>query len=121
MAQKHRLNSIVTGAVALALSALLGSDRIIAEENQAPITLSAMRSFHVGGRLATISGQPIKEVTFTPGGVPARVDPNGTYQVEQMYVEYFLPANEKGAYPLLMWHGGGLTGVTYHTPPDGRE
>ena len=30
----------------------------------------------------------------------AKVDPNGTYQVEQMYVQYFLPANEKGAYPL---------------------
>jgi pimeloyl-ACP methyl ester carboxylesterase len=23
--------------------------------------------------------------------------------------------------PLLMWHGGGLTGVTYETTPDGRE
>ena len=66
-------------------------------------------------------GKPVKEVVFTPGGVPAKVDPNGTYQVEQMYVQYFLPANERGAYPLLMWHGGGLTGVTYETTPDGRE
>jgi pimeloyl-ACP methyl ester carboxylesterase len=80
-----------------------------------------MGSFHVGGRVVEISGKPVKEVTFTPGGVPAKVDPNGTYQVEQMYVQYFLPANEKGAYPLLMWHGGGLTGVTYETTPDGRE
>lgn len=86
-----------------------------------PITLRDMGSFHVGGRLVEISGKPAKEVTFTPGGVPAKVDPNGTYQVEQMYVQYFLPANEKGAYPLLMWHGGGLTGVTYETTPDGRE
>src|SRR6185369_4246554 len=73
-----------------------------------PIALRDMGSFHVGGRLVEISGKPVKEVTFTPGGVPAKVDPNGTYQVEQMYVQYFLPANEKGAYPLLMWHGGGL-------------
>src|SRR3978361_529813 len=86
-----------------------------------PIALRDMGSFHVGGRLVEISGKPVKEVTFTPGGVPAKVDPNGTYQVEQMYVQYFLPANEKGAYPLLMWHGGGLTGVTYETTPDGRE
>src|SRR5438874_12283491 len=86
-----------------------------------PIVLRDMGSFHVGGRLVEISGKPVKEVTFTPGGVPAKVDPNGTYQVEQMYVQYFLPANEKGAYPLLMWHGGGLTGVTYETTPDGRE
>ena len=74
-----------------------------------PIALRDMGSFHVGGRLVEISGKPVKEVTFTPGGVPAKVDPNGTYQVEQMYVQYFLPANERGAFPLLLWHGGGLT------------
>src|SRR5216684_2561374 len=86
-----------------------------------PITLRDMGSFHVGGRLVEITGKPVKEITFTPGGVPAKVDPNGTYQVEQMYVQYFLPVNERGAYPLLMWHGGGLTGATYETTPDGRE
>jgi pimeloyl-ACP methyl ester carboxylesterase len=86
-----------------------------------PITLRDMGSFHVGGRLVAISGKQVREVVFAPGGVPAKVDPNGTYQVEQMYVQYFLPANDKGAYPLLMWHGGGLTGVTYETTPDGRE
>jgi hypothetical protein len=37
-----------------------------------------------------------------------------------MYVQYFLPANRRGAVPLLMWHGGGLTGVTYETKPDGQ-
>jgi len=86
-----------------------------------PISLRDMGSFHVGGRLVEISGKPVKEVVFTPGGVPAKVDPNGTYQVEQMYVQYFIPSNEHGAYPLLMWHGGGLTGVTWETTPDGRE
>ena len=68
-----------------------------------------------------ITGQPIKEVVFTPGGVPAKVDPNGKYQVEQMYVQYFLPQNRKGKLPLLLWHGGGLTGVTYETKPDGGD
>ena len=43
-----------------------------------------------------ITGQPVKEVVFTPGGVPAKVDPNGKYQVEQMYVQYFLPQNTQG-------------------------
>jgi hypothetical protein len=88
---------------------------------QAPIALKEMGSFHVGGREAVISGKPVKEVVFTPGGVPAKVDPNGVYQVEQMYVQYFIPQYQRGALPLLMWHGGGLTGVTYETTPDGRE
>ena len=82
---------------------------------QAPIALKDMGSFHVGGREMTVSGKPVKEVTFAPGGVPAKVDPNGVYQVEQMYVQYFIPQNERGALPLLMWHGGGLTGVTYES------
>ena len=76
----------ITAAVVL-MSAML--------DNAAePIALRDMGSFHVGGRLVEISGKPVKEVTFTPGGVPAKVDPNGTYQVEQMYVQYFCPPRE---------------------------
>src|SRR4029453_17313188 len=101
-----------------AIAAVLLTGPVNAAE---PISLRDMGSFHVGGRLVEIWGKPVKEVVFTPGGVPAKVDPNGTYQVEQMYVQYFLPANERGKYPLLMWHGGGLTGVTYETPPEDRE
>lgn len=86
-----------------------------------PIVLRGMGSFHVGGRVVEITGKPVKEVVFSPGGVPAKLDPNGLYQVEGMYAQYFLPQNRKGKYPLLMWHGGGLTGVTYETTPDGRE
>ena len=44
---------------------------------QAPIALKEMGSFHVGGREVTISGKPVREVVFTPGGVPAKVDPKG--------------------------------------------
>src|SRR5260221_12903741 len=87
---------------------------------QPQFALRDMGSFHVGGREVVISGKPVREVTFTPGGVPAKVDLNGTYLVESMYVQYFLPAEQRGALPLLMWHGGGLTGVTYETTPDGR-
>ena len=82
-----------------------------AQAKKEPIALRDMGSFHVGGRLIEITGQPVKEVVFTPGGVPAKVDPNGTYQVEQMYAQYFLVQNPKGKVPLMLWHGGGLTGV----------
>jgi hypothetical protein len=85
------------------------------------LAIKDMGSFHVGGREVTLSGQPMKEFVFTPGGMPAKVNPNGVYQAEQMYVQYFVPANGKGSLPLLLWHGGGLTGVTYETKPDGGE
>ena len=38
---------------------------------QAPIALKEMGSFHVGGREFVVSGKPVREVVFTPGGVPA--------------------------------------------------
>jgi pimeloyl-ACP methyl ester carboxylesterase len=102
----------------LTLMATLAASSALAE-NAGPIPLRDMGSFHVGGRLIEVKGEPIKEIVFTPGGVPAKVDPNGSYQVEQMYAQYFLVQNRKGKLPLLMWHGGGLTGVTYETKPDG--
>jgi pimeloyl-ACP methyl ester carboxylesterase len=79
-----------------------------------------MGSFHVGGRIAVVSGKPVLEVRRTPGGPLTKVDPNGTYQVEHAYVQYFLPARPRGAVPLLLWHGGGLTGASFETTPDGR-
>ncbi|HUL92087.1 MAG TPA: esterase [Burkholderiales bacterium] len=94
---------------------------LLAACTSAPYALRDMGSFHVGGRDVEISGKPVKEVVFTPGGVPAKIDLNGTYAVEAMYVQYFLPANRRGSVPLLMWHGGGLTGVSYESTPDGRE
>jgi hypothetical protein len=77
-------------------------------------------SFHVGGRQVSLSGYPVTESVFTPGAAPTRVDPNGDFHVEQMYVQYFVPEPQLSKYPLLMWHGGGLTGVTWDTKPDGK-
>jgi pimeloyl-ACP methyl ester carboxylesterase len=48
------------------------------------------------------------------------VDPNGAFEVEQMYVQYVRLAAPKARHPLLLMHGGGLCGVTYETKPDGQ-
>src|SRR5262245_31851169 len=89
--------------------------------SQDGIVLRDLGSFHIGGREVEISGKSIREVVLTPGGIPTRIDANGRYLVESMYVQYFLPAKRHGVVPLLLWHGGGLTGVTYETKPDGGE
>jgi pimeloyl-ACP methyl ester carboxylesterase len=79
-------------------------------------------SFHVGGRQVTLSGLPTKEIVFTAGAPPFKVDPNGDFEVEQMYVQYvkLFGPYARAKYPLLMWHGGGLSGVTWETKPDGQ-
>src|SRR5262249_6311891 len=74
----------VMRGVLVSLVAVFAASAAVAQTKE-PVLLRDMGSFHVGGRVIEISGQPIKEVVFTPGGVPAKVDPNGAYQVEQMY------------------------------------
>ena len=84
--------------------------------------VSEVGSFHVGGRQATLAGLPGKEIVFTAGAPPFKVDPNGDFEVEQMYVQYvkLFGPYVRAKYPLLMWHGGGLSGVTWETKPDGQ-
>jgi pimeloyl-ACP methyl ester carboxylesterase len=118
VADQEREGAMRRSIMVLALGLAAGS---ACAQSKEPILLREMGSFHIGGRVIEITGQPIKEVVFTPGGVPAKMDPNGKYQVEQMYVQYFLPQNRRGKLPLLLWHGGGLSGVTYETKPDGGE
>jgi len=104
------MRRLATSALALLLtSAAASADDIV---------LRGMGSFHVGGRIVEIGGKPVRNIVRVPGGPSAKLDPNGQYQVEQMYAQYFLPKNRRGTVPLLMWHGGGLTGVTYETTPD---
>jgi pimeloyl-ACP methyl ester carboxylesterase len=94
---------------------------VTAASAQEPLALRDMGSFHVGGRKAEVTGQPVKEIQRVPGGPMSKLDLNGNYHVESMYAQYFLVQKRKGKFPILMWHGGGLTGATYETTPDGRE
>jgi len=84
------------------------------------ITLKEFGSFHIGGRQVTLSGLPVREIVFTEGAPPMKVDPNGDFEVEQMYVQYMILANQKAKYPLLLWHGGGFAGTIWETKPDGK-
>ena len=77
-------------------------------------------SFHVGGQQLTLSGLPVKELVYTAGSAPVRMDPNGDFHTGQMYVQYVKLSSPRASYPLLLWHGGGLTGVTWETKPDGK-
>ena len=76
-------------------------------------------SFHVGGRMVAVSGREKRLVAFTPSLV-LEYDPNGEFLVEQVYVQYFIPAERKFPHPLVLLHGGGLTGACWETTPDGR-
>src|SRR4051812_34361283 len=84
------------------------------------LDVAEIGSFHVGGRQVALSGLETKELVFSAGAPPFKVDPNGEFEVEQMYAQYVKLTSPKARQPLLLVHGGGLTGVTWETKPDGK-
>lgn len=109
--------SVVVSAAAL-FASCASSTGAIGEPKS--LAVREVGSFHVGGGQVSLSGLPVKEVAVQQGTAPIRIDPNGDFEVHQMYVQYIRLVAPKARYPLLMWHGGGLTGVTWETKPDGR-
>ena len=86
----------------------------------APLLLRAVRGFHVGGETTELRGQPVGSLAAMPGGPVRRSDPNGHYLVGQLYAQSFELAVPRFPVPLLLWHGGGLTGACWEDTPDGR-
>jgi len=100
--------------------ALAGAFSLAACSAPGTLQVKEVGSYHVGGRPVTLTGLAEKELVFTPGAPPIKVDPNGDFEVEAMYTRYTLLANPQARYPLLLWHGGGLAGTTFETKPDGQ-
>ncbi len=53
-------------------------------------------------------------------GAPREVNPNGLHMHGQMYVQHYQLAEPAHRTPVLLWHGGGMTGATWESTPDGR-
>ncbi len=87
---------------------------------RSPISVADIGSFHVGGGMVRIEGLPLRERVSSPGGPVHHVDPNGEIVAGQMYVQYVRLAAPKAVGPLLLWHGGGMTGANWEATPDGR-
>lgn len=66
-----------------------------------PYSLAREGYFYVGGKLTTANGH--------------------SHVIDQMYVEFRIPAKQTHAYPIVMVHGGTRSGTTYTGTPDGRE
>ena len=90
------------------------------DARQTSVLVREMGSFHVGGGLVTLAGLPLRQRGSTRGGPVRTVDPNGEIAAGQMYAQYVRLAEPRGRFPVLMWHGGGMSGVNWETTPDGR-
>ncbi|MER1968029.1 alpha/beta fold hydrolase [Castellaniella sp. GW247-6E4] len=86
----------------------------------ADIQLRSIKGFHIGGTVREVSGFEPKSRSIVPGEPPEVVDMNGDHALGQMYASYYQQTNPQFSLPLLLWHGGGLTGVCWEDTPDGR-
>lgn len=85
----------------------------------APMQIEAMGSFFVGGRTVVVEGEPLRSIEMSRDVPAYTFDPNGTYTIDHAYVSYMIPADARQV-PVVLVHGGGMTGACWETTPDGR-
>jgi pimeloyl-ACP methyl ester carboxylesterase len=93
MMGKHicRMGSVCALAVAALASAAAGENLVLSRDG----------FFYVGGKPTVVDGRE--------------------YISGQMYVEVRIPAAKTKPYPIIMVHGGTMSGTNYTGTPDGRE
>ena len=73
----------------------------MSNKGDAPLVLAKTGWVYAGGHVETIAGKQ--------------------YTVGQIYAEYMIPAERRSPYPVIMVHGGTMSGTNYTGTPDGRE
>src|SRR5689334_22701421 len=87
------------GVVALmvSLSGMTWQPAAAQVRNESPLTLSAFGNFYVGG-------------SYDEAHV-------AHHHIGQMYVQYFIPAELKHPFPIVLVHGGDQTGAGFLSTP----
>lgn len=89
-----------------------GGTRAASVDTRGPLIVAEQGSFFVGGTAHKTTG--LNGTTMGPSAARA-----GTITTGQMYVRYQRPVQPTHV-PVVMVHGGGLSGQAYDTTPDGR-
>jgi pimeloyl-ACP methyl ester carboxylesterase len=85
------------------------------------IELASIRSFHVGGAEISVKGLPVSKLMLRDQPGVFTADQNGQYEVGQLYAQAYSLAHASCRWPVLFWHGGGLTGAVWEATASGRE
>src|SRR5262245_31713771 len=99
---------LLLAAVMLAGTSITGAAQDFSDLRtpRSPLVLKAQGSFYVGG-------EEVTQTAIENGGT------DGHIIINQMYVRYMIP-EDGNKVPVVLTHGGGLSGKSYETTPDGR-
>ncbi len=89
--------------------------------SDAPVLLKSLRSHFLGGREVAAGGLPVLQKQVVGNGAARAIDMNGSYCAGQLYVQEYRLAEPRHPHPVLLWHGGGMTGAQWESTPDGRQ
>jgi hypothetical protein len=78
-----------------------------------PLVLKEQGMFFVGGDTVHT------DWANGPNGLLAFLPRSGDIAINQMYVTFMVPQDQRGV-PIILMHGGTLSGACYETTPDGR-
>lgn len=98
-----------TGALT---AAMMMSPHSNAKDVNGALVLQSQGSFFIGGKIVTTNA--------ANGEARSPFGQDGTISVDQMYVQYQIPVSSKRHVPVVLIHGGTVSGTNYETTPDGR-
>jgi hypothetical protein len=109
--------SALASAVAFAMVSAYSGSAVAQDldpgDAHGPLVLKEQGMFYVGGDVVHT------DWASGPNGLLASFPRSGDIAINQMYVTFMVPQVQRGV-PIILMHGGNLSGACYETTPDGR-
>jgi pimeloyl-ACP methyl ester carboxylesterase len=107
------LRSALASVLAFVMVSTYSGSAQAQDGTHGPLVLKQQGMFYVGGDVVHT------DWANGPDGLLATIPRSGDIAINQMYVTFMVPQAHHGV-PIILMHGGNLSGACFETTPDGR-